>query len=62
MILIYFHNPLSGLIFFLGILIGIIILIIWLLLTFRIGDSDKSNEEKVNPITFALNNEKDKKN
>lgn len=53
--LLYFHNPLADLAFFLAIIVGIIIVIILLLLTFVVGKSRKSNEEKVNPIISELN-------
>lgn len=54
--LIYFHNPLDGIIFLAGILLAFVILVIWLLVTFGVGKSKKSNDEKVNPIISSMEN------
>ena len=59
--LIYFHNPLGAFIFLISIIIGVLGLIIWLLFTFGIGKSRKSDDEKVNPVTFALDNKNHEK-
>jgi hypothetical protein len=62
MALFYFHDPLGGLIS-LGVwAILLVALILFVLKTFGVFRARKSNDEKVNPLTFSLSDKNDKKN